>query len=90
MINDFVSDGGQQPYYGVYPAIVTDLVDPDSLGLTYTVQRDTDLVITPEGWTTSGVTDAGSVVVDSEFEEVTATVPADVDKRFMRLQIQQD
>ncbi|MCP3688983.1 MAG: hypothetical protein GY784_11255 [Gammaproteobacteria bacterium] len=32
MINDFVSDGGQQPYYGVYPAIVTDLVDPDSLG----------------------------------------------------------
>lgn len=32
MINDFVIDGGQQPYYGVYPAIVTDLVDPDSLG----------------------------------------------------------
>ncbi len=32
MSNDFVIDGGQQPYYGVYPAIVTDLVDPDSLG----------------------------------------------------------
>lgn len=32
MISDFVSDGGQQPYYGVYPAIVTDLVDNDKLG----------------------------------------------------------
>jgi len=32
MINDFTQDGGQQAYYGVYPAIVTDLVDPDRLG----------------------------------------------------------
>jgi len=32
MMGKFVNDGGQQPYYGVYPAIVTDLVDPDSLG----------------------------------------------------------
>lgn len=32
MISSFTPDGGQQPYYGVYPAIVTDLVDPDSLG----------------------------------------------------------
>ncbi len=32
MINDFTTDGGKQTYYGVYPAIVTDLVDPDSLG----------------------------------------------------------
>ena len=32
MSNDFVKDGGQQPYYGVYPAMVTGLVDPDSLG----------------------------------------------------------
>lgn len=32
MINDFTRDGGEQPYYGVYPAIVTNLVDPDSLG----------------------------------------------------------
>lgn len=31
-INDFTKDGGQQTYYGVYPAIVTDLVDPDSIG----------------------------------------------------------
>lgn len=31
-INDFTQDGGTQTYYGVYPAIVTDLVDPDSLG----------------------------------------------------------
>ena len=32
MINDFTLDGGLQTYYGVYPAIVTDLVDPDSMG----------------------------------------------------------
>jgi uncharacterized protein involved in type VI secretion and phage assembly len=32
MINDFTRDGGEQPYYGVYPAIVTDLVDPERLG----------------------------------------------------------
>lgn len=32
MINDFTPDGGTQTYYGVYPAIVTDLVDPDALG----------------------------------------------------------
>ena len=32
MINDFVNDGGQQPYYGVYPAVVTDLVDSDNMG----------------------------------------------------------
>ncbi|ODS25053.1 hypothetical protein AB835_00675 [Candidatus Endobugula sertula] len=32
MINDFIQDGGQQTYYGVYPAIVTDIVDPDKLG----------------------------------------------------------
>jgi uncharacterized protein involved in type VI secretion and phage assembly len=25
-------DGGRQQYYGVYPAIVTDIVDPDNLG----------------------------------------------------------
>ena len=31
-INDFTTDGGQQTYYGVYPALVTDLVDPNSLG----------------------------------------------------------
>ena len=32
MISDFTQDGGQQTYCGVYPAIVTDLVDPDGLG----------------------------------------------------------
>lgn len=32
MINTFTQDGGQQLYFGVYPAIVTDLVDPDELG----------------------------------------------------------
>ncbi len=32
MINEFTPDGGRQPYYGVYPALVTDLVDPDGLG----------------------------------------------------------
>ncbi len=32
MINDFVNDGGQQTYFGVYPAIVTNLVDPDGIG----------------------------------------------------------
>ena len=32
MIHDFTPDGGRQLYYGVYPAIVTDLVDPENLG----------------------------------------------------------
>jgi uncharacterized protein involved in type VI secretion and phage assembly len=32
MIPDFTPDGGNQTYYGVYPAIVTDIVDPENLG----------------------------------------------------------
>lgn len=32
MSGNYVADGGEQNYFGVYPAIVTDLVDPDSLG----------------------------------------------------------
>lgn len=32
MISAFVPDGNAPRYFGVYPAIVTDLVDPDSLG----------------------------------------------------------
>jgi uncharacterized protein involved in type VI secretion and phage assembly len=32
MIGDFHSDGDAPRYFGVYPAIVTDIVDPDSLG----------------------------------------------------------
>jgi uncharacterized protein involved in type VI secretion and phage assembly len=32
MSNAFAPDGGFQPYYGVYPAIVTNVVDPHSLG----------------------------------------------------------
>jgi uncharacterized protein involved in type VI secretion and phage assembly len=32
MINGFSPDGGRQCYFGVYPAIVTDLVDPDGIG----------------------------------------------------------
>jgi len=32
MIGAFQSDGGAPRYFGVYPAIVTDLVDPDTLG----------------------------------------------------------
>ena len=31
-IGDFVPDGDAPRYFGVYPAIVTDIVDPDSLG----------------------------------------------------------
>lgn len=61
----------------------------DILGLTYTVERDTDLVATPEGWTTNGVTEASAVIISPEFEAVTTTVPADVDGRFLRLQIEQ-
>jgi uncharacterized protein involved in type VI secretion and phage assembly len=29
---DFPPDGGTQPLFGVYPALVTDMVDPDNLG----------------------------------------------------------
>ena len=61
----------------------------DELGLDYTVGRDTDLVETPEGWTTNGITEA-SGGIDEDYEAVTNTVPADVDGRFLRLQIQQD
>ena len=32
MIGDFRPDGGALRYFGVYPAIVTDIVDPESLG----------------------------------------------------------
>jgi uncharacterized protein involved in type VI secretion and phage assembly len=32
MIHDFTPDGGRQIYYGLYPAIVTDIVDPEQLG----------------------------------------------------------
>jgi uncharacterized protein involved in type VI secretion and phage assembly len=32
MISDYTPDGGRQLYFGLYPAIVTDLVDPDNLG----------------------------------------------------------
>jgi uncharacterized protein involved in type VI secretion and phage assembly len=31
-MSDFTPDGGRQTYYGLYPALVTDLVDPDGLG----------------------------------------------------------
>lgn len=32
MIGNFRADGSGSPYFGIYPAIVTDIVDPDSLG----------------------------------------------------------
>ena len=32
MISDFRPDGGAPRYFGVFPAIVTDIVDPDNLG----------------------------------------------------------
>lgn len=32
MSNDFTPDGGRQRYFGVYPAIVVDIVDPENLG----------------------------------------------------------
>ncbi len=31
-IGDFTPDGAAERYFGVYPALVTDVVDPDSLG----------------------------------------------------------
>lgn len=32
MNNDFTPDGGRQRYFGVYPALVTDILDPENLG----------------------------------------------------------
>lgn len=32
MTFDFPPDGGTQPFFGLYPALVTDIVDPDRLG----------------------------------------------------------
>ncbi|QHI69286.1 LamG-like jellyroll fold domain-containing protein [Tichowtungia aerotolerans] len=60
----------------------------EGLGLTYYVQRDSDLVNTPDGWTTNGVAEVVSGLISASFEEVTATVPMDVDGRFLRLQIE--
>jgi hypothetical protein len=57
-------------------------------GLTYIVGKDTDLVSTPDGWTTNGVTEVGSGAIDLEFESVTNTAPVDVDAKFLRLQIE--
>ena len=59
----------------------------DELGLDYTVGRDTELVATPEGWTTNGITEA-SGGIDLDFEAVTNTVPADIEGRFLRLLIE--
>lgn len=51
--------------------------------------RDTDLVYAPD-WSADGVTEAGSVVLDYDFETVTNTVPTDAGVQFLQLQIQQD
>ena len=32
MNNDFAPDGGRQRYFGVYPALVSDILDPENLG----------------------------------------------------------
>jgi len=58
------------------------------LGLTYTVRKGTDLEITPEGWTTNGITVAGVATNGPSFEEVTETVPMDdADRKFLKLEI---
>jgi uncharacterized protein involved in type VI secretion and phage assembly len=32
MSNNYTPDGGKQRYFGVYPAIVVDIVDPENMG----------------------------------------------------------
>ncbi len=63
-------------------------LDAEDRGLTYTVQRDTDLVSPTLGWTTSGISDAGSGAIDENFEAVTNTIPVAADQEFLRLRIE--
>ena len=57
-----------------------------NVGLTYTVQADTNLLANT--WSTNGVSETAEVI-NSEFEEVTATTAVDADSKFLRLQIEQ-
>jgi len=45
-------------------------IDHAARELTYTVQRETNL-LTGAGWTTNGCVEAGSAPIDAEFESVT-------------------
>jgi hypothetical protein len=58
--------------------------DAATRGLTYTVLRSTSLE--PGSWSTTGVTESGTVIIDSDFEEVSATI-APADAVFVRLQV---
>ncbi len=59
--------------------------DAETRGLSYTLETDTSLFA--DAWTTSGVTEAGTGYAPAGFESVTNTVAADLDARFLRLQI---
>jgi len=60
-------------------------IGASALGLTYTVEVETDLA--NADWNTGGVTEDGAVVIDDEFEEVTNTVNMTEDEKFLRLNI---
>ena len=61
-------------------------LDAASRGLTYEVMRNDDLVLGV--WTNSGITEAGTVVLDAEFEAVTNRIPTETDvQQFMKLNI---
>lgn len=60
--------------------------DAADRGLTYTVKTDIDL--SANAWTTNGVTETGVGASDAGFESVTNTVSADLDAKFLRLQVE--
>lgn len=73
---------------GVLMYVYNRRTDAEARGLSYTVVMDTDLISTPEGWTTNGITEVDSADLSNGFESVTNTVPVDMDVKFLKLLIE--
>jgi len=60
--------------------------DADARGLTYAVEMNTNLLV--GGWSSNGVAETGTGIVDTDFEVVTNAIPMDADKKFIRLSVE--
>ncbi|MCF7817319.1 MAG: hypothetical protein K9M54_05495 [Kiritimatiellales bacterium] len=81
-VSSLVNDGGTNWFAYVYHR----RLDAATRGLTYEVVREDGLIFGT--WTNSGITEAGTVVLDAEFEAVTNRVPTDAKaEQFMKLNI---
>ncbi len=54
-----------------------------ALGLTYTVEADSNL--SPATWQLGGLTETGATTINEQFEKVTVETPFDLDKKFIRV-----